>query len=93
MTFYIVMIALELIAIVYEPRLRNKFYIPYRVSLFTSQGIIFLVLSILPALGIPFVDIKRGDVLVEGEIAWAMFLIAFLFFIIAAMSFWSNKGE
>ena len=41
---------------------------------------VFFIAAFLPLIGVPFVDIKNGEALVDDDIAWGGVVVGFLFF-------------
>ncbi len=83
--FYFIFILLESVTFFYDPWLRKKTGFSYKSVLFINQGVVFSLAAFLPVAGFPFFDIRKGNVLVDGEIMWVSLLLGVMFFCLGIM--------
>jgi len=80
MFFLMVFVFLEALTFVIDPVIKKKTGYSDRSVLFLGQSLVFSIAAFLPLFGIPFLDLKSGGILVEGELAWGGLAVGGLFF-------------
>lgn len=80
MAFIALFIFLEILTFFFDPYIKKFTGYSDRSVLFVGQSIVFFIAAFLPLIGVPFVDIKNGEALVEDDIAWGGFTVGLLFF-------------
>jgi len=80
MAFIAVFIFLEILTVFFDPYIKRFTGCSDRSVLFIGQSMVFFIAAFLPLIGVPFVDIKNGEALVDDDIAWGGVVVGFLFF-------------
>lgn len=82
MALLVVFFILEVLSFYSDSVLERRTKLSERNILLISQAIIFLIVSLLPFLGVPFIDPRNGKALVEEGMVFPAFLLALFFFLL-----------
>lgn len=83
MLFFLIFVLLEALTFISDPILEKITKLPKKSVLFLTQSFVVAIMAFVPLLGIPFVNLKGGQVVLVGEPIYGFFFVSSIFFIIS----------